>query len=121
MSCGGSERAGQDGLGIPVFLQHFFLTPFYTNIESHVCCNDPESQEVAVLVAQTFEAAFPLFKAAGETERASERVQQRVDQRIDPPAEDVDWQGPNEPMLPQNTIEEPEPEECEAGVVLQSI
>ena len=58
---------------------------------------------------------------SGETERASERVQQRVDQRIDPPAEDVDWQGPNEPMLPQNTIEEPEPEECEAGVVLQSI
>lgn len=61
---------------------------------------------------------------SGETERAPERVQQRVDQRIAPPAaEDVDWQGPNEPMLPQNTIEEPEPEEeeCEAGVVQQSI
>jgi len=29
--------------------------------------------------------------------------------------EEADGLGPNEPMLPQNTIEEPEPEECEAG------
>ena len=30
------------------------------------------------------------------------------------PVEDADLVGPNEPMLPRNTIEEPEPEECEA-------